>query len=326
MTDTKTKPRHRNAEGASLFEYIGTETRSTSGTFAVEPGKDDDHAIVRGSAIRYSPVVSKIRDALGEFGEEVKPGALTGADTSDVRFLVNHDGVPLARYCPSKNIRTLELDDRSDGLYYKATIDLRSQSANDLAIALENKSIDQCSYGFSMVGGQQQWRNGDTHRTILRYGSLSDISVVTYPAEPSTSAGISERSVEREMRFVHQVMTEHRSGKKISAATKSKLTMAIGHLTAAGVNLDASHQHLADLLTLPQGGTLQDGTSSGGNGAGSGWNSPGAMSGDAAGSRSGGADSPEFRKLLRKLRKQRTAEILRSVEREKHEHEYSNFV
>ena len=288
VTTTSSKPRrgprHRAVRsGAIEVVSYGIEQRATSSQFTVsDDGKDT--AYIDGCAIRYSPTVSQIRDSEGKFAEEVMPGALKGADTSDVRFLVNHAGVPMARWCPDKKIDTLQLDDRKDGLYFRAAVDLRSQAANDICVALDNKSIDQCSYGFTMEGGKQQWTRDFGHRTIQRYGSIVDCSVVTYPAEPSTSAAVDHTNVARTLAIAD---SEMRSGKTISKATATRLIAAHQHLAAAGQSTSAAGAHIADLLTANgMSSGLMDGTDGAGPKAAPGWGSAPGTFGDGTGSRS----------------------------------------
>lgn len=275
---TQSKPRAHAVNTAELYRAEGTEQRSTSSAFKLSSGGKDT-ATIEGCAIRYSPIVSTIRDHIGTFGEEVMPTALNGADISDIRLLANHAGIPMARHCPAKGIDTLQLDNRADGLYFRASIDLRSSAANDLAVALDTRSIDQCSYGFNMEdGGRQRWNSDYTHRTIERYGSIQDLSIVSFPAEPSTTADIA-RSLARDAYYVRSVCAEHRSGKTISKATRLKLSTASAHLNAAGVNLGAVQSHLNDLISAGGDGT----TGGSGGGQNSGTNAvPGSADVDGA--------------------------------------------
>ena len=118
----RNKPRTRGRPNDLTF---GAEFRSFRG-IEVRSGTKSDTIIAEGCAVRYSPVVSQIRDESGTFGEEVMPGAATNAlnrRDADVKWVINHGAggsLPLARYCPSKGIDTLKLDERNDGLHFRA--------------------------------------------------------------------------------------------------------------------------------------------------------------------------------------------------------------
>lgn len=136
----------------------------------------DGYASVTGSA--YS-----VRDFLGEYDETIEKGAFakTLSERSDVRLLLNHDGLPLAR--TSSGTMTLSEDDR--GLHVSAQLDRRSNLTNDVAVAMERGDLTEMSFAFSAT--RQEWNQDYTQRTI-REVKLYDVSVVTYPANPATTA------------------------------------------------------------------------------------------------------------------------------------------
>lgn len=112
--------------------------------------------------------------------EEIAAGACSGCLRDDVRYLLNHDGMPMARTVN----RTLIIDDDNRGLHSDATVDLRQQVASDLTIAIERGDIDQMSFAFRVA--RQEWNDDYTHRRILEFEQLYDTSTVTYPANPAT--------------------------------------------------------------------------------------------------------------------------------------------
>jgi HK97 family phage prohead protease len=117
------------------------------------------------------------------FKESIAPGAFrkTLAETPDVRLLINHEGLPLAR---TKNgTLTLREDDR--GLYMDAEI-ADTQEGRDLYTLVQRGDLDQMSFAFRVV--RQKWSE-DRSTRVLTELSLADgdVSVVTYPAYPTTS-------------------------------------------------------------------------------------------------------------------------------------------
>ena len=119
----------------------------------------------------------------GGFNETIKAGAFNKsiAEADDVRFLINHDGLPLARTKPGT--MTLEADDV--GLLVDANLDAGSSRVADLRSAMERGDIDQMSFAFEVV--KQSWSPDYSERAILEV-KLYDVSVVTYPANDQTMA------------------------------------------------------------------------------------------------------------------------------------------
>jgi hypothetical protein len=117
------------------------------------------------------------------FKESIAPGAFrkTLSETPDVRLLVNHEGLPLAR---AKN-GTLTLSEDDRGLYFSAEL-ADTQEARDIHTLIARGDVDQMSFAFRVI--RQKWSE-DRSRRVLTEVSLSDgdVSVVTYPAYPTTS-------------------------------------------------------------------------------------------------------------------------------------------
>jgi len=117
------------------------------------------------------------------FIERIAPGAFrkTLAETPDVRLLINHEGLPLAR---TKN-GTLRLTEDQAGLYMDADLP-DTQAARDLYTLVERGDVDQMSFAFRVI--RQKWNEGRTERTLTEVSLADgDVSVVTYPAYPTTT-------------------------------------------------------------------------------------------------------------------------------------------
>lgn len=117
------------------------------------------------------------------FKESIAPGAFrkTLSETPDVRLLINHEGLPLAR---TKN-GTLTLREDDKGLFMDAVI-ADTQEGRDLYTLVQRGDLDQMSFAFRVV--RQKWSE-DRSTRLLTELSLADgdVSVVTYPAYPTTS-------------------------------------------------------------------------------------------------------------------------------------------
>jgi hypothetical protein len=123
------------------------------------------------------------------FIERIAPGAFrkTLTETPDVRLLINHEGLPLAR---TKN-GTLRLREDEAGLYMDADLP-DTQAARDLYTLVERGDVDQMSFAFRVI--RQKWNEGRTERTLTELSLADgDVSVVTYPAYPTTTVEAREQ-------------------------------------------------------------------------------------------------------------------------------------
>ena len=124
----------------------------------------------------------------GGFTEVIARGAAAkSAGEADVRLLVNHDGVPLARSRGGQG--TLQLKSDDVGLKVRAELDPSNPTVQELRSAMNRGDLDQMSFAFKVPRGEgrQEWSSDYKLRTI-REVQLFDVSVVTYPANPATVA------------------------------------------------------------------------------------------------------------------------------------------
>ncbi len=140
----------------------------------------------------YAAVFNQLSDDLGGFREQIAPGAFTNSiKTDDIRALINHDpNQVLGR----NTADTLRLNEDDRGLAVE--IDLPdTQDARDLAVQMKRGDIDQMSFGFFTAVDGDTWTEieGEPIRTLLK-AELFDVSIVTFPAYPQTSAGLNALS------------------------------------------------------------------------------------------------------------------------------------
>ena len=117
------------------------------------------------------------------FIETIAPGAFrkTLMETPDVRLLINHSGLPLAR---TKN-GTLTLTEDDRGLYMDAVI-ADTGEGRDLYKLVERGDVDQMSFAFRVI--RQKYNDDRSQRTLTEVSLADgDVSVVTYPAYPTTT-------------------------------------------------------------------------------------------------------------------------------------------
>lgn len=127
------------------------------------------------------------------FIEYVKRGAFSKTlnDGADVRLLIDHEGVPLAR-TKSGTMRLME-DER--GLAVEADLDPMNPDAARVISAMKRGDLSQMSFAFRTI---QDNFSDDRMVRELREVQLYDVSVVTFPAYEQTVAEIRSRLLQTE--------------------------------------------------------------------------------------------------------------------------------
>ena len=124
------------------------------------------------------------------FIEYVKRGAFakTINDGADVRLLIDHEGVPLAR----TRSGTLSLMEDDRGLQVTAELDPMNPDAARIISAMRRGDISQMSFAFRTI--QDSW-SSDRMTRELREVQLFDVSVVTFPAYEETVAELRSKEI-----------------------------------------------------------------------------------------------------------------------------------
>ena len=143
---------------------------------------DDDKRTLEGYASMYD-----VSYDLGRFDEVIETGAFTRAldEGQDVRALIDHD--PARIIGRSKN-GTLELKEDKRGLFTRIHLP-DTQDGRDLATLVELGTLDAMSFGFTVT--EDRWEKKEDRNT--RYISdvdMYDVSVVAFPASPTTSVAL----------------------------------------------------------------------------------------------------------------------------------------
>lgn len=169
-----------------------------------------------GSLITGRPIVYGSRTDLGFFDEIIEPGALNGADLTDVRFLVNHntDMIPLARSRRNNGNSTMTLTVVPEGLDIEAVIDTENNAtARELRSAIERGDLSGMSFMFSI--NDEEWEDLESDhptRHIRKIGSVVEVSGVTFPAYDATTINArSKEALESARKAVETAKAEARS-------------------------------------------------------------------------------------------------------------------
>jgi uncharacterized protein len=138
----------------------------------------------------YAAVFGQVTDIGGYYREVIAPGAFTEAiGRDDVVFLVNHEGLPLAR----TRSGTLLLSQDSTGLRMETVLDADDPDVRAITAKMKRGDLDKMSFAF--IPQVQEWdESGDVPLRTIRKAALYDVSIVTTPAYDGTSIGL--RSLE----------------------------------------------------------------------------------------------------------------------------------
>lgn len=147
---------------------------------------DDGGILVEG----YAAVFNEEADIGGFFREKIDPGAFSDAiGRDDVVFLINHDGLPLAR----TGSGTLTLSQRERGLHISSRLNPEDWDVQRILTKMERGDLNKMSFAF--FPEVQEWDDsGDMPLRTIKKASLHDVSIVTTPAYDGTEIGL--RSLE----------------------------------------------------------------------------------------------------------------------------------
>lgn len=163
----------------------------------------------------YAAVFNEVADIGGYFHEVIAPGAFAEAiGRDDVVFLINHDGLPLAR----TRSGTLTLREDTTGLFMETVLDAADPDVMSITGKMRRGDLDKMSFAFTPE--VQEWdETGDIPLRTIRKVALYDVSIVTTPAYDGTSIGL--RSLE-----------QHRAARRTqnfnAAALRRRLKMNLG--------------------------------------------------------------------------------------------------
>jgi HK97 family phage prohead protease len=173
-------------EGRQMAGNMEKEFRANAQPFELRA--DDDAIRVAG----YAAVFGEEADIGGYFTEVIERGAFANAIErgDDVVFLVNHDGLPLAR----TRSGTLRLSEDERGLYMETELDPNDPDVRAIVPKMKRGDLDKMSFAF--VPDRQEWdESGDKPKRIIRDVRLHDVAIVTTPAYDGTEIGL--RSLEQ---------------------------------------------------------------------------------------------------------------------------------
>lgn len=129
-----------------------------------------------------------VSDWLGEYEETIRFGAFdtTLQQRGNVPLLYDHDGEPLAATQSGTSILTPD----SRGLRNEASLNPERRSTIE---GIRRGDINKMSFSFRAIG--EEWNETYTKRSVTEL-ALYDTSIVTYPANPNTSAEMKSAAID----------------------------------------------------------------------------------------------------------------------------------
>lgn len=156
--------------------------------------------------IGHAAIFNSFSEDLG-FREIIRPGAFKNSlsRNPDVRFLINHEGLPLAR----TKSGTLRLFEDARGLKMEASIDNSDPDVLRIMPKIKRGDLNQMSFAFRTI--KDVWRIEDgidvreLHEVDINDG---DVSIVTYPAYTATDIALRSRDAWKKTQEIRGVSLE----------------------------------------------------------------------------------------------------------------------
>lgn len=176
---------------AAVIPSTVREAREATGQHEIRTASISEVRAVRsGSELRvegYAAVFDSPSLDLGGWYEVIQRGAFRKVLSSqpDVRFMVNHGGLPYARTTNG----SLTVTEDTRGLRFSANL-ADVTEARDLSVLLERGDVSQMSFAFRVAPDGVEWDVDDEkreRRTITEFLEFDEISAVTFPAYPDTT-------------------------------------------------------------------------------------------------------------------------------------------
>jgi HK97 family phage prohead protease len=190
---------------------MSTKQREVRGGIKAEIRADDSGVKVSG----YAAVFSQEADIGGYFREVIAPGAFKAAIArDDVPFLIEHEGLPLAR----TRSKTLTLTEDDHGLHIESVLDADDPDVQRIVPKMKRGDLDKMSFAF--IATKQEWDETQEPavRTLLEL-RLLDVSIVTSPAYEGTEIGL---------RSLQDHRAERSKQNRQAAARRVRLKMDLG--------------------------------------------------------------------------------------------------
>lgn len=169
----------------------GRQIRSLPSELTTRAEIDTEEKIIEG----YFAVFNSETELWPGAFEELDPTAFIDSISNDVRALINHDANLVLGRTKSGTLQ-LRVDNR--GLWGSIRVNEEDSDAVNLYSRLKRGDVDQCSFGFTILEEETEFREDGTIKWKLKKVDLHEISVVTFPAYADTSVQARKADYERD--------------------------------------------------------------------------------------------------------------------------------
>lgn len=149
----------------------------------------------------YAAVFDQEANIGDAFREVIRPGAFRNALNrgDDVAFLINHEGLPLAR----TRSGTLKLSEDNHGLKIESRLDPADPDVARIVPKMKRGDLDKMSFAFTVPDGGQRWVDDGNELDLREITDtmLYDVSIVTEPAFGGTSIALRSRDEAKEAKL-----------------------------------------------------------------------------------------------------------------------------
>lgn len=243
-------PEQRSAARDALVKVRETRSIPFDGELREAPDGSGGSTLTFEGYACVTEAPYEMQDFLGPYTEVVRAGAFTKTlgEKADVAFLINHEGMTLAR--TKSGTMTLAEDDK--GLLTKCSLDPANPAVAALRSAIDRRDVDEMSFAFRTE--RQMWSPDYDQRDLIELNlNQGDTSAVNFGANPHTAGSTTMRGLPDglNLRSAAIAFTELRAGKTLSAATEVVLSHILELCACAEEATDEAQTVLADLLGLP---------------------------------------------------------------------------
>ena len=177
-----------------------------------------------GAVITGYPIVFEQEIDMGSWREVIDAGSMgDGSVLRDVALLANHDFgmLPMARSRRNNENSTMKLTPDKRGVAMRATLDPEhNPKASEAYSAVGRGDITGMSFAF--IANEVRWEDLDTDkplRRIMSFSRIFEVSLVTNPAYPGTSAQVASEgealeSVRASLESARKQLAEERKAQK----------------------------------------------------------------------------------------------------------------
>lgn len=190
-------------------------TKEIRAAQAVEIREAGEGVRVTGHAAVYGE-----RARIGDYFEErIARGAFDNVLGDDVPFLIEHQGLPLAR--TGSGTLKLSLDER--GLYVETDLDPSDPDAARIIPKMRRGDLSKMSFAFTVE--REEWdESGEIPlRTILAFRKLYDVAIVTTPAYAGTDIGLRGLEAAREAAALAGAPQPFQPARRAALALRARL-------------------------------------------------------------------------------------------------------